>query len=355
MAFDVFKEISSRGHEQVAFFNFPEVGLKAIVGIHSTALGPALGGCRMRLYEDESKAIDDALRLSEGMSYKNSLAGMDLGGGKSVIIADPRMQQGRRELFLKFAECLNNLMGRYITAEDMGTSVSDVMIMREKTKHICGIELSEGGSGDPSPWTARGVFLGIQAALEHVFGSADFAKRKITVQGVGHVGYHTVKNLVEAGAEVVVTDTVKEAVDAVVKEFGVKAVGIEEIYDEECDVYAPCAIGQTVNALTIGRLKCKIIAGAANNQLINESIYNEIIGKNILYCPDFAVNAGGVINVGAEYRPGGWNKEWVAQKVDQIYHTTHKILEESKTRKKFTEVVALELARERIARGAPQT
>lgn len=344
----IFAAVERRGHEQVAFFHYPEVGLKVIVAIHNTVLGPSLGGCRMRIYEDEAKALDDALRLSEGMTYKSSIAGLDLGGGKSCIIADPAMKTGRRELFLKFAECLNNLNGRYITAEDMGTSVADVMTMREITKFAAGFASESGGSGDPSPWTARGVFGTIRAVCEKQYGTADLSKRKIALQGVGHVGMYLLELLRDAKAHVIISDTNAAYVERAKSDFGAEVVAVEKIYDVDCDVYAPCAAGQTVNHDTLKRMKCKVIAGAANNQLIDSSVYSLIEEKQIVYCPDFVINAGGVISVGGEYNKGGWKKDWVEGKVSNIASTTLKVLSEAERRKKFPEVVALELARERI-------
>jgi leucine dehydrogenase len=341
-------EIEKRGHEQLAVFNYPRVGLKAIVAIHNTVLGPALGGCRMRLYDDEGAAIEDALRLAEGMTYKSSLAGLDLGGGKSVLVADPSMKQGRRELFLQFGRCLNHLDGRYITAEDMGTSVSDVMVMREVSRFAAGFSPEQGGGGDPSPWTAKGVFNGIKAALTKKFGSADLSNRTVAVQGAGHVGIYLIEHLVNAGAKVIVSDTVEARLQDA-KRFSVTVVSPDAIYDQDCDVYAPSAIGQTVNANTVGRLKCSIIAGAANNVLIDSSMYEPLAKKGILYCPDFAINSGGVISVGAEYNAGGWKEGWVAEKVERIGSTIERILMEADKRGKATEVVALELAKERIA------
>lgn len=344
----VVSEIEKRGHEQLAVFNYPRVGLKAIVAIHNTVLGPALGGCRMRVYDNEAAAIEDALRLAEGMTYKSSLAGLDLGGGKSVLVADPMLKEGRRELFLQFGQCLNHLAGRYITAEDMGTSVADVMVMREVTRYAAGFSVEKGGGGDPSPWTAKGVFNGIKAALTKKFGNADLSKRAVTVQGCGHVGIYLIEHLVKAGAKVIVSDTQPARIEDA-KRFGVSVVESDAIYDQECDVYAPSAIGQTVNPSTIGRLKCSIIAGAANNVLVDSSMYDGLAKKGILYCPDFAINSGGVISVGAEYSPGGWNQSWVADKVERIGSTIERILNESEKRGKASEVVALELAKERIA------
>lgn len=343
------EEAQKRGHEQVAFFNYPQAGLKAIVAIHSTVLGPALGGCRLRIYSSEDEAIEDVMRLAEGMTYKNAIAGLDLGGGKSCIVGDPKMIKGRRELFLQFGHCLNHLAGRYITAEDMGTSVADIMIVREVSPHIAGISTELGGGGDPSPWTARGVHRGIIAACERSFGTPDLSKRTFTVQGVGHVGMYLVERLVRAGAKVTVCDADSSTALEAVRRFDVAVVKPDAIYDLPCDVYAPCAIGQTVNPQTLRRLKCKIIAGAANNQLSDATVYGMIQERKIVYCPDFVINAGGVINVGAEYVPGGWRENWVVEKVDRIYSTVQMILERAESSGEFTERVALALARERIA------
>jgi leucine dehydrogenase len=345
----VFSEVSRRGHEQVAYFHFPEVGLKAIVGIHNTVLGPALGGCRMRLYENEAQALDDVLRLSEGMTYKSSLAGLSLGGGKAVLVADPQMKEGRRELFLKFGECLNYLAGRYITAEDMGTSVSDVMILREVSKFAAGFDTSKGGGGDPSPWTALGTYQAILAACERRFGTKEVRGRKVALQGVGHVGMYLLKHLKDAGAQVTVCDTNQRALEQAKTEFGATVVSTDAIYDVDAEIFSPNAIGQTVNPETLKRLKCQIIAGAANNQLLNTSVYGTIEERKIMYCPDFVINSGGVISVGAEYNDGGWKEGWVREKVMNVFKTTHRVLDESEKRKKFPEVVAVELAKERIA------
>lgn len=347
MEIGVLSEASRRGHEQVVFFHYPRVGLKAIVAIHNTVLGPALGGCRMRLYESEDQALDDVMRLSEGMTYKSSIAGLDLGGGKSCIVADPAMEEGRCALFRKFGECLNHLHGRYITAEDMGTGVSDVMCMREVTNFAAG-HSEDGGGGDPSPWTARGVYRGIVSACEIRFGSKDLSKRSVVVQGVGHVGTYLVEFLQDAGAKVIVCDTRTEEIERVKQRFDVEVVDADKVYAVDCDVYAPCAMGQTVNADTLPQLKCAIIAGAANNQLSGPEMYRGITERGIMYCPDFVINAGGVISVGGEYGDGGWNEEWVAAKVDRIGDTIGRIHRESEKRKEFPEIVAIELAKERV-------
>lgn len=348
MESNVLAQAQKRGHEQIVFFNYPQFGLKAIVGIHNTVLGPALGGCRMRIYQNEAQALDDVLRLSEGMTYKSSIAGLDLGGGKSIIIADPALEEGRRDLFLQFGRCMNHLQGRYITAEDMGTSVADVMIMREVSKYAAGFDPAQGGGGDPSPWTARGVYNSIVAACERRFGSKDLSGRTVALQGVGHVGMYLLKMLRKAKVKVTVCDTKQSLVDQAQREFGAEVVNPDSIYDIDCDIYAPCAMGQTVNANTLKRLKCGIIAGAANNQLSGPEVYKTIAERKMLYCPDFVINSGGVICVGGEFVEGGWNENWVTKKVENIYNTIHKILDESEKKSQFPEIVALELAKERI-------
>ncbi len=349
MSTTVLNECSKRGHEQVSFFHYPDVGLKAIISIHDTTLGPAVGGCRMRIYQSEEQALDDVMRLSEGMTYKSSLAGLNLGGGKACLMADPRMVEGREALFKKFGECINFLSGRYVTAEDMGTNVTDMMFARSKTNHVVGIDPNKGGGGDPSPWTAKGVFAAVRAATERVFGSSDLTDRRVALQGVGHVGMYLLHALREAGAHVSVCDTHDSAVREAAKKYGATVVTPDAIFDVPCDIYAPCAVGQTVNAQTLQRLNCKIIAGAANNQLSDSSVYAMIQKRNILYCPDFAINSGGIICVAGELAPEGWKESWVKEKVERIHETTSRILDESKASGTFTEEVAIALARERIA------
>lgn len=349
MSGNVLAESEARGHEQVVFFNYPDVGLKAIVAIHNTVLGPGLGGCRMRLYPSDEAAIDDVMRLSEGMTYKSALAGLPLGGGKACIIADPAMKVGREALFKKFGECLNHLMGRYITAEDMGTSVADMMLIKSTSKHVVGTDPKLGGAGDPSPWTAEGVFLSMQAAAERVFSTGRSLKgKRIAIQGVGHVGMHLLGHLTEVGADVTVADTNEANIKEAVSKFGAKVASTEAIYEVPCDIFAPCAIGQTINAKTLPRLSCKIIAGAANNQLPDASVYPIITERGILYCPDFVINSGGVICVCAEVATRGGSDSWIRSKINEIFVTTAKVLDESSRRGKFPEAVAIELAKEVI-------
>lgn len=349
MTFQLFSQLQRRGHEQVAFFSCPEVGLKLIVAIHSTALGPSLGGCRMRLYETEEQALEDVVRLAEGMSYKNSIAGLDLGGGKACIIADPEMKAGRRELFLKAGEFVESLGGRYITAEDMGTSVEDIMIVKERTRHVAGSDRDKGGSGDPSPWTAEGVFHSIRAACERRFNTKDLTGKHVAIQGAGHVGLYLMELLKGSGASVTTCDPSAAACERASAQYGATVVELDQIYGVDCDVFSPCAIGQTVNPDTIPQLKCDIIAGAANNILSSEEVYSSLEERQILYCPDFVINSGGVISCAGEVRPEGFDESWVRGKTEAIYDTIHTVLDESERRGKFPEIVALELARERIA------
>jgi leucine dehydrogenase len=309
----------------------------------------------MRSYQNEAQALDDVMRLSEGMTYKSALADLPLGGGKSCVIADPKMSEGREALFTKIGECLNNLAGRYVTAEDMGTSVSDMNVIREVSRFVVGTDPNSGGAGDPSPWTALGVFHAIRAAIERSFPTAGEVKGKhVVVQGVGHVGMYLTEHLVKAGARVTVCDPNTALTESASKDLGAQVVGVDAVYDVPCDVFAPCAIGQTINPDTIKRLSCKVIAGAANNQLSDPGVYSLLRERDILYCPDFAINSGGVICVGAELAEGGPSIPWIQKKVDGIYGTTAQVLDEAKRSGRETEVVAIELAKERIAKAKRQ-
>ena len=350
MTKSVLEACATRGHEQVSFFNFPEVGLKAIIAVHDTTLGPGLGGCRMRLYPSEEQALEDVLRLSEGMTYKSALAGLPLGGGKAILMANPDLVEGREALFRKFGECLNAVGGRYISAEDMGTSVKDVMVMRETSKFVVGTDSSKGGAGDPSPWTALGVFVAMQAAAAFRYnGDRSLKGKKVSIQGIGHVGMHLVELLAQEGASLTVSDTHEDYLARAASQYGASVVPLDAIYDVPCDIFSPCAVGQTINPHTLKRLQCSIIAGAANNQLVDRSVYSTINEKRIVYCPDFAINSGGVICVSAELRQGSPDTTWIRNTVEGVFGTTLKILEESSKRSKFSEEVAIELAKERLA------
>jgi leucine dehydrogenase len=276
---------------------------------------------------------------------------LNLGGGNCCLLVDPNLKEGREKLFEQFGHCLNHLGGRYITAEDMGTSVEDIGVMRKVSRFAAGYSQSEGGSGDPSPWTARGVYKSILAACERMYGSQDLQGKRVAVQGIGHVGKYLCAHLAEAGAKLIVSDTNQQRVEQAASEYGAEVVHLEAIYDVDCDVYAPCAVGQTVNDSTIPRLSCKIIAGAANNVLSSREVLPELRVKGILYCPDFVINSGGVISVGAEYNNGGWDQKWVTEKVDNIFNTLNSVLDKAEQSGKHAEDVAIELAKERIAKA----
>ncbi len=296
---DVFEQMGAMGHEQVVFCRDDEVGLKAIIAIHDTTLGPALGGCRLYPYATEADALRDVLRLSRGMTYKAAVAGLDLGGGKAVIIGDPSIKS--EGLFRAFGRFVESLHGRYITAEDMNTTVEDMNFIRRETRHVTGATEALGGSGDPSPVTAWGIFHGIRAALEVVFGSPDPKGRTVAIQGCGSVGSHLAEYLHDAGAELVYTDLDEQKVARCIERFGGRAVDGDAYWELEVDVLAPCAIGGVLNRLTIPRIRAPIVAGGANNQLEDEHADGRaLMEAGITYVPDYVINAGGLINVNAE-------------------------------------------------------
>jgi len=311
-------------HEQVVFCHDKNSGLKAIIAIHNTHLGPALGGCRMYDYKSEEDAITDVLRLSKGMTYKAAMAGLNLGGGKSVIIGDPK-KLASEALFRAFGRFVNSLGGRYITAEDVGTKVTYMEWILQETRYVTGIPVYLGGSGDPSPVTAHGAFVGIKAAVKKVKGNDDLNGIKVAVEGAaGNVGSHLCGELDKAGAKLFVSDINNEALQDVASQCNAKTVETNKLYDLDVDVYAPCALGATINDKTLPRLKCTIIAGAANNQLENEVKHSEELKKRgILYAPDYVINAGGLINVYSEIRGGG--KDHAIDKTENIYNTLLKV------------------------------
>ncbi|WOT06511.1 Leu/Phe/Val dehydrogenase [Shewanella youngdeokensis] len=334
----VFNHISFDDHEQVVFCQDKESGLKAIIAIHNTNLGPAVGGCRMWNYASDDEAVTDVLRLSRGMTYKNALAGLTMGGGKSVIIADPKITD-REALFRAFGRCIDTLGGKYYSAEDVGVTTADIMIAHEETPYMAGLE---GKSGDPSPFTALGTFLGIKAAVKHQRGLDSLKGLKISVQGVGHVGYYLCRHLHAEGAELIVTDINQASLDKVATEFGATVVAPQEIYHQDVDVYAPCALGATINDTTIPLLKATIVAGCANNQLA-EVRHGELLKEqNILYAPDYVINAGGIINVSFEK---DYDEAASTAKVEQIYNTLLTIFEQSDAQNRTTGDVADEMAR----------
>jgi leucine dehydrogenase len=336
-------------HEKVAFFSDPDSGLKAIIAIHSTVLGPAVGGCRMWKYKSEQDAINDVLRLSRGMSYKNAMADLGLGGGKSVIYGDSHTDK-TPTLFRAFGRAVESMGGKYITAEDVGIDVADLQIVKTETEHVAG--LAEGraaASGDPSPYTAHGVFYGIKAAVEFRMKKKDLEGVNVNVQGVGHVGYPLCKELHAAGAVLTITDIHKEHVERAVREFGATAVGLDEIYAAEGDVFAPCALGAILNDDTIPKLKVKIIAGSANNQLAKNGVHGEELRKRgILYCPDYVINAGGIINVANEVHGRVVKPAEGMKKVEELYGVLMEVFTRAETTGQATAIVADHIAEQKI-------
>ena len=343
---NVLKNLESMGHEQVSYFCDPSSGLKGIVAIHNTILGPALGGCRMWNYSSEEEALIDVLRLSRGMTYKAAIAGLNLGGGKAVIIGDSKKEKSE-SLFRSFGRFVEGLGGRYITAEDVGTSVKDMEHVRIETDYVTGITRALGGSGDPSYLTSYGVYIGMQAAIKHRLKLNSLSGLKISLQGLGHVGISLAEYLHKDGAELFVSDIDELAVDKVVDKYGATKVGVDEIYDLDVDIYAPCALGATVNDDTIPRLNCKIVAGAANNVLKDGKKHGlKLKEKNILYAPDYAINAGGLINVYSEIH--GYKREESLSQTKKIYDTTLEILLKAEAEDITTHQAALLIAEQRI-------
>ncbi len=320
---EIFRSMEKHDYEQLVFCQDKHSGLKAIIAIHDTTLGPALGGTRMWAYESEDAAIEDVLRLARGMTYKNAAAGLNLGGGKAVIIGDPQKNKSE-ELFRAFGRYIQSLNGRYITAEDVGTTVTDMDIIHEETDYVTGISPAFGSSGNPSPVTAYGVYKGMKAAAKSAYGSDSLDGKVIAVQGVGNVAYHLCRHLRQEGASLIVTDINKSAVQMAVDAFGAKAVDPADIYGVECDIFSPCALGGVINDQTIPKLKAKVIAGAANNQL-KDTVHGDLIYKmGIIYAPDYVINAGGVINVADELY--GYNRERAMKKVEQVYDSIENVI-----------------------------
>jgi leucine dehydrogenase len=338
-------------HEQVVFCSDDKSGLKAIIAVHNSNLGPALGGCRMWPYASEEEAVRDVLRLSRGMTYKSAMANLKLGGGKSVIIGNPRTQK-TPELLAAFARAVERLNGRYIAAEDSGTSVEDMKYMAQFTKHVAGIvdkPTAEGTrSGDPSPATAYGTFVGIKAAVKEKLGRDSLEGLRVAVQGVGHVGFDLASQLKKAGATVWVTDIYKESLDRAAQELGATVVAPDEIFALDVDVFAPCALGAVLNDDTIPQLKAKIVAGAANNQLAEPRHGVELMKRGILYAPDYVINAGGIIDVYHERT--GFDRDAVIKHIEQIYDNLMEIFARARQEERPTGEVADAIAEERFRR-----
>ena len=338
----IFDRLAEMGHEQVALCSDPAAGYRGIIAVHSTVLGPALGGTRFWTYASDEAAIEDALRLSRGMTYKNAVAGLNLGGGKAVIIGDNKTKN-REMIFRAHGRFVESLGGRYVTAEDVGTSTGDMDFVHMETEYVAGLTHL---SGDPSPVTARGVFRAIQASARWRWGSDDLSGKTVLVQGCGHVGYHLAGELKAVGAKLIVTDVDAERVRRVVNEFGATAVSPGEIVAQKGDIFAPCALGGVIDDKSIPRLKVEIVAGAANNQLLEERHGDELERRGILYAPDFVTNAGGVINVYSEL--AGWDAARSLRKADEIYDTVLGVFAIAKADKIPTYRAADRLAEQRL-------
>ncbi|TMM41936.1 Leu/Phe/Val dehydrogenase [Colwellia ponticola] len=332
-------------HEQVIYCSDDASGLKAIIAIHSTKLGAAVGGCRMWDYVSDEDALVDVLRLSKGMTYKNAMAGLSMGGGKSVIIGNASKIKSDA-LFKAFGEALNRLNGRYLSAEDVNITTHDIAITNSVTPYVTG---TESKSGNPAPFTALGTFLGIKASVKHKFNRDDLTGLKVAVQGLGSVGYQLCEHLYQAGVELIVTDINQASVESAVAKFNAIAVGLDEIYDQDVDIYAPCALGATINDETLSRLKASIIAGCANNQLAQPRHDHALVERGILYAPDYVINAGGIINISFEEN---YHREKSIAKVGEIYHTLLDIYAKADAQNKPTGVIADEMAREIINKGS---
>lgn len=342
----VIGQMGLHNHEQILFCNDNATGLRAIIAIHNTVLGPSLGGTRMWNYRNELEALNDVLRLSRGMTYKSSVAGLNLGGGKAVIIGDPRKIKNEA-LLRRFGKFVDSLGGKYITAEDVAMTSRDMETIHMETEYVSGLPENMGGSGDPSPVTAYGVYVSMKASAKEVWGNDSLAGKKVLVQGIGHVGEVLVEHLTKEGAKVYINDINEERLKVVAATYKAEVVSADTMFDLDIDVYAPCALGATVNDDTLGRLKCKIICGAANNQLADEKIHGEAVGKQgILYAPDYVVNAGGIINV--YYELEGYNRERAMSHAEKIYATTYNIFQMAKAEGLPTYMAANRLAEQRI-------
>ncbi|RKQ88723.1 Glu/Leu/Phe/Val dehydrogenase dimerization domain-containing protein [Brockia lithotrophica] len=344
----VLERMVAGSYEQVVFCTNPEVGLRAIIAIHDTTLGPALGGVRMWPYRTEEDALEDVLRLARGMTYKNALAGLDLGGGKAVILGDPRKDKSEG-LLRAFGRCVDSLGGRYVTAEDVGMTPDDMEIILRETPYVTGLPREYNSSGNPSVATAAGVFAGIRAALVHLTGSDSLEGRTVAVQGAGSVASHLVPLLREAGARVILADVYREKAEALAAAHGAEVVDAEEIYDVEADVFSPCALGGILNAQTIPRLRVRAVAGSANNQLSRPEDVELLRQRGILYAPDFVINAGGVINIFDEFM--GYDESRALRRVSRLYDVLLAIFRRAEAEGRDPNAVAEAMAEERIARA----
>ncbi|RZL63457.1 MAG: Glu/Leu/Phe/Val dehydrogenase [Pedobacter sp.] len=342
----ILEQLSQSGHKKVVFCNDPITGLKAIIAIHDTTLGPALGGVRMWNYNSEAEALEDVLRLSKGMTYKAAIAGLNVGGGTAVIIGDSRRQK-TEALMRSFGRFVKNLNGEFIAGEDVGTTVRDMEYIRMETQHVTGVPESLGGAGNPAPYTAKGVYLGIKACVKEVFGTDELAGRSVVVQGTGNVGEHLVELLRNDNVEVYVSDINEDRMRVIAGKYKAKAIGADKIFNIGADIYAPCALGATVNDKTLKTMKFAIIAGSANNQLADEKIHGQILqDKGILYAPDYLINAGGIISCYSELT--GFGKKRTIQLIENIYDATKEVIKLSKAENIPTNLAASRIAEKRI-------
>jgi leucine dehydrogenase len=343
-------EIEVDGYERVVRCNDPQSGLHALIAIHDTTLGPALGGMRMLPYTSEDEALFDVLRLSRGMTFKSAVAETGLGGGKSVVIGDPKTMKSPA-LFKAMGRFIEGLKGRYITAEDMNIGIPDLEVVRQETRWVTGLSRESGSSGNPSPYTARGCLVGMRAVLEEAFGSPSFKGKRVLMQGVGAVGGRLAVMLKEQGAKVVICDINEARVEELGRAHGFESVPDARHLEVECDVYAPCARGAGINDETIPQLKCKAIAGCANNQLLEPRHARDLLTRGIVYAPDYVINAGGIINVGVELLPGGYDEAASLRQIERIYDSLKKVFEISRREGVPTNEAAARLAEQRLAAG----
>ncbi|MGN8647338.1 Glu/Leu/Phe/Val dehydrogenase dimerization domain-containing protein [Gracilibacillus sp. HCP3S3_G5_1] len=344
----IFNKLEEYDYEQLVFCQDAETGLKAIIAIHDTTLGPSLGGLRIWPYKSEEEAITDVLRLARGMTYKSAVSDLNLGGGKAVIMGDSREIKSE-ELFRAFGRFIEGLNGRYITGEDVGSTVEDMENIRKETKYVTGVSPELGGCGNPSPFTAYGVYKGIKSSALKAFGTEDLSGKTVAVQGVGNVAFHLCRMLHEDGANLIVSDINAVNVRKAVQEFGATEVAVGDIYDVDCDIFAPCAMGAIINDDTINRLRARVIAGAANNQL-KEAYHGDLLKeKGIVYAPDYVINAGGIIAI--EDALHGFDRERAMKKIDAIYTKVQRIFEIADQDNIATNRAADKLAEERIQKA----
>ncbi len=342
----VFELLKQYDYGELHLHRDKAANLRAIIAVHETTLGPALGGCRFIEYSDETSAIVDALRLARGMTYKAAVAGISHGGGKAVIMK-PSGSFSRTDLFRSFGQFIDTLGGHYITAEDSGTSVEDMAVIGTATRYVTGKAPSDGGGGDPSPFMALGVRRGIEACVKYVSAADSLEGVHVAVQGVGHVGYHLCRELHEQGAKLTVADVDALKTERAQREFGAEIANLDDIFSIECDVFAPCALGSALNSKTIPQLRAKIVAGAANNQLAEDSMAEDLMARDIIYAPDYVINAGGLIHVAQEY--AGYDRDKVVKRTHKIFDTVLEIIERAKKTETTTALVASKMAEERLA------